>query len=95
MQSVDIKKRLKSYVGDKELQTADFWTDTDNVYGLDFDGYHVKLFCAVGGPRVMLDTKKGRIIGTWGFDRATRAIPAAVVEEVREYYADICEIPIH
>ena len=94
MQSVDIKKRLKSYVGDKKLQTADFWTDTDNVYGLNFDGSRVELFCVVGGPRVMLDTKQGKIIGTWGFDRATRAVPAAVVEEVREYYAEICEIPI-
>ena len=94
MQSVDINKRLKSYVRDKELQTADFWMDTDNIYGLNFDGYHVKLFCAVGGPRVMLDTKEGRIIGTWGFDRATRAIPAAVVEVVRDYYAEICEMPI-
>ena len=44
MQSVDINKRLKSYVGDKKLQTADFWTDTDNVYGLNFDGSRVELF---------------------------------------------------
>ena len=92
---IDIKERLKSYVRDTELQTADFWTDTDNIYGLAFDGYHVKLLCAVGGPRVMLDTKKGRIIGTWGFDRATRSVPSAVVEEVREYYAEICEDPIN
>ena len=92
---IDIKARLKSHVRDKELQTADFWTDSDNIYGLDFDGYHVEICCAVGGPRVKLDTKQGKIIGTWGFDRATRAVPAAVVEEIRDYYAEICEIPIN
>ena len=91
---IDIKARLKSYVRDRELQTADFWTDSDNVYGLNFDGYHVEICCAVGGPRVKLDTKQGKIIGTWGFDEVTRSVPAAVVQEVREYYANMCEIPI-
>lgn len=74
----------------------DYFTDVlDIEYTIDSRGEYLgaKIYVALGGPNVWIDTREGLVRGAWGTDHEESWIPCEILEEIddifREYYACI------
>lgn len=48
----------------------------------------VRVYVALGGPNVWIDTRRGEIGGAWGADRADRWLPSEIADEIDEIFSE-------
>ena len=48
----------------------------------------VRVYVALGGPNVWIDTRRGEIGGAWGADRADRWLPREICDEIDEIFSE-------
>lgn len=52
----------------------------------------VRVYVALGGPNIWIDTRRGEIGGAWGTDRAERWLPSEIAEEIDSVFSDYYEM---
>lgn len=69
----------------------DYFEDPlDYEYTIGADGSYigVRVYVALGGPNVWVDTRRGEIGGAWGTDRADRWLPREICDEIDEIFSE-------
>lgn len=77
----------------EKMTMYDYFSDVldwEYTIGCRGDFMGVRVYVALGGPNVWIDTRRGEIGGAWGTDRAETWLPYEIAEEIddifREYY---------
>ena len=71
----------------------DYFADPlDFEYTIAANGEYlgVRVYVALGGPNVWIDTRRGEIGGAWGSDRADRWLPREICDEIDEIFSEYC-----
>lgn len=75
------------------MSMYDYFADVlDYEYTISSTGnlLGVRVYVALGGPNVWIDTRNGEIAGAWGTDRESVWLPSEIAEEIdnvfEEYY---------
>ena len=80
---------------DGELITLyDYFTDALDIeytIGSRGDFLGVRVYVALGGPNVWIDTRAGEIAGAWGTERASAWLPSEIADEINAIFEDIYE----
>lgn len=69
----------------------DYFDDAlDWEYTIDRNGEYigVRVYVALGGPNVWIDTRRGEIGGAWGADRADQWLPREICDEIDEIFSE-------
>lgn len=77
---------------DEPMTMYDYFADAlDYEYTIASDGQYlgVRIYVAIGGPNVWVDTRRGEIGGAWGTDRAEAWLPREIADEIDEMFEDL------
>ena len=79
-------------------EQASFWDyfsdPLDFEYTISSRGEYmgVRVYVALGGPNIWVDTRRGEIGGAWGCDRADRWLPSEICEEIDSVFSEYYEM---
>lgn len=97
----DIKKLYEAEPTDEEREEAEENGDPCDLYSYFSDALDVEYICdshgeyigakiwvALGGPNVWIDTREGDIRGAWGCDRAESWLPSEICEAIDDIFCE-------
>lgn len=72
---------LLDYIGDV--------LDTEYILDSNFTLIGTRLFVALGGPTVWVDTRDNEVVGSWGTEKVVRWLPSEISEEINDLLVEI------
>lgn len=105
MTTTESQQMLTASVQNHAESLADFMRDTeDEEYREPLDIYWtyssvgprltgITLLITTGGPRIQAHLPEGRVVGSWGSDRAEADAPAYIGEQLFRYLAELAPFP--
>ena len=66
--------------------------DYEYTIGSNGDYLGVRVYVALGGPNIWVDTRRGEIGGAWGTDRADRWLPSEIANEIDAIFSEYYEM---
>ncbi len=72
---------LLDYIGDV--------VDTEYILDSNFTLIGARLFVALGGPTIWVDTRDNEVVGSWGTEKVTRWLPSEIAEEINDLLVEV------
>ena len=66
--------------------------DYEYTIGANGDYLGVRVYMALGGPNIWVDTRRGEIGGAWGADRADRWLLSEIANEIDAIFSEYYEM---
>lgn len=63
--------------------------DTEYILDSNFTLIGARLYVAMGGPTIWVDTRDNEVVGSWGTEKVVRWLPYEIADEINDLLVEI------